>query len=456
MYRILLSLLILFMCANYTYAFDIVYPKKHDVSINAKSTFFIGSSKNPVQINGENVPLHETGAFAYVVDLKNGKNTFIIRSEDDYKVYTITKPDVKQYSSPSQQFVQFEKPKSFYVINDNTPLRSTPVDAGINRIAHLQRNVLLNADGEKNGFYRVVLSKNKYGWISKTSVKVCENYINEPAKLFDVVEDNSNNCYRYVFKLNKTVPFEIIEGDPMVLKLYNIEDAPDGIYTKEFSVAENFGGKKLFGYGGKYVGTDFVWEIRKPLNVNSRHPLKNVKIAIDAGHGGDEFGAIGCLGDKEKDVVLSIAKKIEKELSKRGANVIMTREDDYYVSLKERVDIANYTDSEIFISIHGNALPDGMNPNEHSGVSIYYYYDEAKPLANVLINSITEQLGINNDKVRQASFAVVRNTNALSILIETGYLINPEDNSKLVDNEFQKRYAKAIADGLEMYVKGGI
>ncbi len=452
MNKLLILILTLAFTISNTFAFEIVYPKKQDVSINAKSTFFIGSSKKPLKINGQNVPLHETGGFAYVVDLKQGQNVFKIESEDDCKTYVITKPNIKPYGNFLQEFRQYECKKSAYVTTDNTPLRSTPIDAGINRLAHLQRNVLLNIDGEKDGFYRVVLEKNKFGWISKTAVKFCENYSNTPAILDRVEEDVSSKNYIFTFKLNKMVPFEIVEGNPMILKLYNIEGAPNGVYTKEFSLSEIYDNEKPVGYSGKYIGTDFIWQIRKPFVVNHRHPLKNINITIDAGHGGYEFGAIGCLGDKEKDITLAIAKFLETELTKRGANVIMTRDADYYVGLKERVDIANYSDSEIFISIHGNALPDGLNPNEHSGTSVYYYYDQAKPMADSIIETMTEELQLNNDKVRQASLAVVRNTNALSILIETAYLINPEDNAKLVNDSFQKKCAKSIANGLEKYL----
>ena len=69
------------------------------------------------------------------------------------------------------------------------------------------------------------------------------------------------------------------------------------------------------------------------------------------------------------------------------------------------------------------------------------------------MNSVVSELGVNNDKVRQGSLAVVRNTNALSLLIETSYLINPEDNAKLIDENFQKNYAKAIVDALEKYLQ---
>ena len=96
-------------------------------------------------------------------------------------------------------------------------------------------------------------------------------------------------------------------------------------------------------------------------------------------------------------------------------------------------------------------MPDGADPNKISGTSVYYYYEQAKPLAQEIFNTMTQQLSTNDDKVRQASLALVRNTNALSLLIETAYLVNPDDNVKLVSPEFQKACAKAIADALEKY-----
>lgn len=129
----------------------------------------------------------------------------------------------------------------------------------------------------------------------------------------------------------------------------------------------------------------------------------------------------------------------------------MTRTDDSYVGLKERVDFTNQEEAVIFVSLHCNALPDGADPNKNSGTSIYYYYPEAKSLADTIMSQVTSDLGVNNDRVRQGSFAVVRNTNALSILIETSYLINPEDNAKLITPEFQKQYAKSVATAIEKY-----
>ncbi|MFQ8626757.1 MAG: N-acetylmuramoyl-L-alanine amidase family protein, partial [Candidatus Gastranaerophilaceae bacterium] len=68
-----------------------------------------------------------------------------------------------------------------------------------------------------------------------------------------------------------------------------------------------------------------------------------------------------------------------------------------------------------------------------------------------ILNTLVAEIGVNNDKVRQGSLALVRNTNALSLLIEVSYLINPEDNANLINPEFQKQYAKAVVDSLEKY-----
>ena len=433
-------------------AFNIVYPKKNDVMINAKSTFFIGSSDAPLTINGQNVPLHPTGAFAYVVPLNNGSNTFVLQSGEQREIFVITKPVIRQTIFKPAAFVPYKETKSFVVTTEGAPLRSTPVDAGINRMAHLQRDIKLQVDGEKDGFFRVVLGKDNYGWISKTNVKL-DNYNNiEPALLSGYEYLDSDNYFTFVFHLNKRVPFEMIEGDPFVMKFYNIKDQPENTYIMNFPVKDALSGRKLIGYSGEYQGNDFILKIRKPVITNSWRPLHNIRISIDAGHGGDEIGGVGCLGDKEKDINLSIARYLETELKKRGARVIMTRNGDNYVSLKDRVEIANYGDSVVFLSIHGNALPDGADPNKNRGTSIYYYYSQAKPLADIIMDTITSEIGVPNDKVRQGSLAVVRNTNALSLLIEVSYLINPEDNANLINPEFQKQYAKAIADSLEKYL----
>ena len=220
----------------------------------------------------------------------------------------------------------------------------------------------------------------------------------------------------------------------------------------DFPLHQAAGGKKLMGYSARFSGSDFIVKIRKPVLVKNKRPLQNLKIAIDAGHGGKENGTIGCLGDLEKDINLNFAKYLESELKSRGAEVIMIRDNDSFVDLAKRVELANDENAVFFISIHGNSIPDSLDPLKNSGTEIYYYYNQSKPLADWIMNSMVLQLGMKNRCVRQQSFAVVRNTNALSVLIEVGYLINPEDNARMIDKNFQKKTAKAIADGIQNFM----
>ena len=135
-----------------------------------------------------------------------------------------------------------------------------------------------------------------------------------------------------------------------------------------------------------------------------------------------------------------------------GANVYMTRNNDKFVSLNDRVKYTNEKDAQIFVSIHANSLPDNINPQIRRGSSVFYFYDEAKPLSDAILNSVSKNMNVNIEGVKQASFAVVRNTSAVSVLVETAYVINPDDNELLMDDNFRKMYAKAIAEGIKDYV----
>lgn len=447
----ILATILCFVTGQICYSLDVVYPKKTNVTINAPTTFFVGSASNNLTVNGQNVKVHPSGGFAYFVELKEGSNEFELKSDDKILKYTIFRPKkiTGKYNPPS--LIEYKEIKNLEVTSENSPLRSTPIDAGINRIAHLQTGVLLTADGEKSGFYKVKLGSDNHAWISKSNAKTIQTEIKN-AKLEEYEFTENKQEFIYTFKLNQKVPFEINEGKNLTLKLFNINGCEKNIYTFEFPYSQKIGSQKLIGYNGYYEGNNFIFKIRKYPKINKFKPLFGITITIDPGHGGKEKGAIGCLGHNEKDIVLQISKYLEQELKHFGAHVIMTRKDDSYVGLYDRVKIANENDSTFLISIHANALSDTMNPLEHQGTSVYYYYKQAKPLAETILSEINNQTGTKNDKVRQESFALVRNTEALSILIETAYLINPDDNVMLINPEFQKKCAKSIAQGIMKYL----
>lgn len=449
--KILLAFLILFTGIK-VYALDIVYPTKDNVNINAPSTFFVGNTnpKEILNINGVKIDVHPSGAFAQKVPLNIGKNVFTITSDFEKKVYTINRKAILSVSynnsNPMNNFKKFDKEKFVYVKKDGTALRSTPVEQGINRLSHLEKDVILKVDGEMYGLYRVVLSENNYAWINKRAVY--ENVVDEEPETAKIIAKSfaqNNHSKFYKIKLTQRIPYYVEEGNPLVLHLFNT-DGSETVFP--INLKHN-----LAGYDAYYEGDCLVFEIKKKLNIYRFRPLRDTVIVIDPGHGGSEKGAVSCLRNNEKDINLKIALYLYKELSRKGANVYMTRFTDEFISLNDRVKFSNEKNADIFISIHANSLPDGKDPMKERGTSVYFYYDEAKPLAESILNNIVNKVHTNNDGLYQRSFAVVRNSRALSVLVETAYVINPYDNVFLINEKFQKNCAKAISNGVIEYLK---
>lgn len=470
MQKYFILILVLILNFSSATALEIVYPKTNPVTINASSTFFIGSTnpRDTLKINDIEVKLSPSGAFAQTVPLAVGKNNFEIMSYPSHPSYSyscpcqkdnaeanvginflIVRPEPIASAKNSPQLIEYPVMSNFYVINDNAPLRMTPVDSGINRMSHLQKDVRLLVNGEKGNFYRVYLNSQSSGWIAKSDVEQKENIKNESKSvtLKEYKAKEENDFCLYEFDLSEKTPFTLKEENGLTLKLFNIEGQVDNTYCLNIPV------RKLMGYEAYYDNDKFILKVRKFPNNDVDKPLKGLKIVVDAGHGGKEFGAIGGCGHKEKDINLFIAKKLQRELTNRGVKVIMTREEDVDLSLTDRVKIAKDKDAALLISIHANALSDGADPLKNRGTSVYYYHNQAKPLAESILASMTCEIGTQNDKIRQGSLALVRPTSSVSVLIEVAYMINPDDYECLLNNDFQTNCAKAIADGIENFIK---
>lgn len=430
---------------------EIVYPKSNNVIINSPETFFIGneSPEKKLKINGEPVSIHTSGGFWHVVKLNYGENSFVIDNGSEVKTYNITRNKPTTQKQVEQTYKNYEKPIIVKTNSDNVPLRSMPNDFGLNRLQHLQKDIPLQIIGEFGNYYKVQLSRDDFAWISKDySKKISEDKLPEQRIIsFDYAENEQKRTY--VIKLSDKVPYTLSESDGLDLVVYNVKDYP---YNKYECHINNYG--KLFGYTSYYTDDNrLIIEVKNPPIINKTKPLQGIKIAIDAGHGGNELGAIGCLNNKEKDVNLDISALLKSKLEANGAKVIMTRENDSDVGLNERVKIANANDAQIFVSIHNNALPDSAAHLKSTGSETYYFYPQSRELAKSVVDSLSKETGFKNNGAKAQSFAVVRNTNCPAILVEVGYIINPEDNAKLVDKDFQNKIADAILHGLENYLK---
>ena len=230
-------------------------------------------------------------------------------------------------------------------------------------------------------------------------------------------------------------------------------------------------------------------EIRKPIK-----PGKSKVIVIDPGHGGKDPGAIGPSGVKEKDITLSIARRLKKILEKRGYTVILTRNGDVFVPLARRTEMANKVGASMFISIHCNA----SRKKDSHGVQVFYlspartddaraaaalenkalllednpvvkdlselayimtdmvqseYQRESSLLAYLLEQKLSRETGFEARGPEGAGFYVLYGAFMPAVLVETAFITNPNEEKKLKTNSYQEKIAKAVADGVEEFMK---
>ncbi len=189
---------------------------------------------------------------------------------------------------------------------------------------------------------------------------------------------------------------------------------------------------------------DWQWTLRHyPANP------KDWRIVLDAGHGGGELGSIAPNGVPEKTQNLAVALACQQALAAAGfKHVSMIRTTDTFVGLAERQDAVAEKQPHICLSLHHNALPDGRDPGQHRGLSTFYYYPSARPLALHLAGALSSSLGLPQDKVYWDNLALTRIPDAASVLIEWGYFTNPHDADVVLAKDFANKAANALVAAL--------
>ena len=445
MREFLIIIFTLVLGINSALAYELVLPKEKKSIANTNYAFFVGKAgaNETININDEKIYIAPNGAFAHSVKLKEGENRIIFKSNYNTEVYKIYKDKIVQNVAP--ELIEYD-PNLYKVKKDNTPLRNTPVDYGMNRISHLFKDTIVIINGEKGDFYRVFLTKNKEAWIAKSAVKESK-MVSEPPSFVTMNTKTFKNATIHTIEFSEKLPYVIEETEKEIaFKIYNPFISDDTVYTVNI--------KKPAKYSYNTISNNGVYVFKvSEMPYPESQTLNGLTIAIDAGHGGSEKGAIGCLGDKEKDINLKIAQELKEILASYGANVVMTRECDANVSLEDRVKFARENDSNIFISIHLNSIPDiKMDIHKNRGTSIYYYNNNSKTLAKILEENLTKELGTRKDGVKTASFAVIRPTDYIGVLLEIAYMTNPIDSVLYTKESFPINAAQAIANGILEFV----
>ena len=302
-----------------------------------------------------------------------------------------------------------------------------------------------------------------------------------------VVIDLKNSARVKIFSLSPIAPYQhrlVIdfytnEKDSIAILLKKIEEM-----KKPVTEVENIVQKKQ----------------KKEVLINKKPEIKKIIIAIDPGHGGEDPGAIGKRGTKEKDINMRISKKLKNLIDKqKNMKAVLIRDKDYYVPLKGRVSKARKYEADIFVSIHADAF----NKRSVSGSSVFALsekgassafakflankeneadliggvsIDDKEPvlartlldlsqsatindslkLGNFVLREIKKVNNLHKKRVEQAGFAVLKAPDIPSILVETAFLSNPQEERNLNSNKFQNKIAKAIFKGIKGYINSGV
>ena len=182
---------------------------------------------------------------------------------------------------------------------------------------------------------------------------------------------------------------------------------------------------------------------------------EEITVVIDAGHGGHDTGAMSPHALPEKDANLRLAKAVRDELARRGYKVVMTREDDVFIELYDRPKVAHKANADLFVSIHHNAPGYATDPFAIRSQSVYAW----NPLGERLAKAINAQMAaadpaLPNDGVLHANFAVTRNPEIPSCLIEADFITHSDGESAAWDASRRPVIAAAIADGIADWVAG--
>ncbi|MCE5316807.1 MAG: N-acetylmuramoyl-L-alanine amidase [Parachlamydia sp.] len=189
-------------------------------------------------------------------------------------------------------------------------------------------------------------------------------------------------------------------------------------------------------------------------------PLNNRKVVlIDAGHGGEDFGArsLSTPRYQEKNLTLSTAKLLKTYLEQKGYAAIMTRSEDVFVPLDKRAKIANQLRPELFVSVHFNSAPS----REAAGIEVYFYRSKedqtrsksSRLLAQAVMQKLGESTGAKSRGVKHGNFLVIRETEVPAILVEGGFLTNNDEMERIKDPAYLKKLAWGIAEGVQAYLK---
>lgn len=361
-----------------------------------------------------------------------------------------------------------------YIIGETTgPLPFLNYGLGEDRLGgakmtYLDSNVMIKVVDSVKNDYKIELSKNHFAYLPKANFKRNDTLLFRPYYLTDNWKVYGDDKYDYVtISLDERLPYKSIqEINParIVVDIFGATSNTNWITqlssTKEikntwyeqveddvFRVYIELKHNQHWGYSIFYDKKKLVIRIKRQP---SFLVLSKLKVAVDAGHGGENIGAAGVTSNiEEKNYTLKIAKELEKALKKEKAQVFMTRERDTTLSMIERTQMLRQWDPNFLISIHLNS----SSKDTMRGVSTYYRYIGFRPLTQFILKRMQE-LGLKEyGNVGSFNFSLSGPTEFPNCLVEVAFLSNKQDEKRILNPAFHRQVAAKIVAGIKDWLR---
>ncbi len=409
---------------------------------------------------------------------------YIVKSEDETKeaqiVFKLRKSFWSSETAPTTAKVTItsrDLPRVAEVVGER-PFLNAGLGAdrlGGAKLGFLVPGVHLEITGKAGRQYRVRLSESMDAWIPDNFVKLLPPDTPLPRSLTGTITTAGTDSADVVtLSLSRRLPYtseQLVHPAAIAVDVYGATSNTNWI-TQQLS-AKNLESVRWtqveadhyrllimlrsayhWGYDIDYAGTMMRIRVRRPPVISSPDSvLAGMLIAVDAGHGGDAYGAIGATGAREMDANLSIARHLGSALKARGARVVMTRTDNEGPTMNDRLNTILGSRAQILVSIHCNAGGDNSDPLGARGNSCYYRHIGFKPLADAVYSRVLETGVAQFGEVGGFNFSLNGPTQLPNVLVETAFLSHPEDEMLILDDGFRTAIAEKVATGLEDFVR---
>jgi len=396
-----------------------------------------------------------------------------VRNTRYYLLACLLLPLIASHAQKRDTITTF-KPDSAFFVRTKGPLAHLNYGLGEDRLGgakmgYIDSLILLKVTGKYKEQFRVQLTPSLSAWIPQnltkrdTTVKQPVQYLTTSWRVF------GDEKYDYVsIPLTERLQYrswQQIKPSTIVVDVFGatantnwitqyksvkeIEHVDyEQIADEQFRITIHLKHAQHWGYAVGYEGRRLVIRVnRQPESLK----LKNLTIAIDAGHGGSNLGARGLRSKQwEKDLNLSIALHLKNELERKGATVLMTRSTDTNVVNSDRILMFRKLRPDLLISIHNNASGDSV---KIKGTSTYYKHLGYRPLSQAILDRLLDMGLTEYGNIGRFNFALNSPTEYPNVLVEGAFMSQPDDEALLLQDDFRQKMAEQIRKGVEDWLK---